>query len=641
MKTNENRITTAMPGKVDNYIIVEALHVDSVGKNFRAVELHKGTPQSHKSLTEVHPFLLKNPDQWRLINVLNKRMRRANLPNFSVYEKVIKRDDGIFLVYPFSNGKTLAQIVEDVSRKETPIPFDLVFFISIAIATLIEKGAAILEKAKCQNRFHGFLTPDHIVIDYDGNIFLKYFGLWPLFDESGIETAVEEMVRKYGAWLSPEFIRKEKPVPQSDFYYLGYIVYRMLTGNYFSYLPGEDFESTFTSISFVSDLPSTDIEFLTTIINFFKKTLNPAVKKRFADIKEIKDYILTFFLSPPHDAARNQSRLAAYMKILYSDTMDDEEEMLAAELTESLPERQLREEQGVDGEIMEIPLPDSVVPEEKKRFKLLPVFLTIIILFLAGGTYFLIDQLNKSKKEQQLAARLLEQRDKEKKEYERKLQEVQQKLQTIEEQKAPTQKEQEDKNEAISRLKEQEKELKKEVDARAKSISSRDTATQTIKKEVKKDTLETKTEMKKRTPVEPSQDPGQPQTPTPTPPSTIKQDKSKTSTDTAVTPVLLVPLEEVTKKPVKISGKEPKFPPEMIKTYVGRRATVNARLLIDETGGVIQVDIVDKGKIPADVQAVIVNTLKKWKYKPAQKGKNKVRVWYPFKMKIHFKYSDL
>lgn len=641
MKTNENRITTAVPGKVDNYIIVEALHADSVGKNFRAVELHRGTPQGHKLLTEVHPFLLKNPDQWRPINVLNKRMQRANHPNLPVYEKVIETDDGIFLVFPFFNGKTLAQIVEDVSQKETPIPFDLVFFISIAAAALVEKGAAILEKAKCRDRFHGFLTPDHIIIDYDGNIFLKYFGLWPLFDENGIETAVEEMIRKYGAWLSPEFIRKEKPVPQSDFYYLGYIVYRMLTGNYFSYLPGEDFESTFTSISFVSDLPSTDIEFLTTIINFFKKTLNPAVKKRFADIREFNDYISRFFPSPPHDAARDQSRLAAYMKILYSDTIEDEEKILAVELTGPLPENQVNDDKGMEGEIVETAFMEEAAREGKKRSKLLPAFLLIIIVILAGGTYFLIDQLNKSKKEQLSAAKLLEQRDKEKKEFERKLREVQQKMNTIGKQKTSSQKEQEDKDDAISRLKEQEKELKKEVEARADPTPEKDPAKQAMKKEVKKDTPETKTESKKRTPVEPSQEPGKPQTPTQTPLPTIKKDKSKTPTDTAVTPVLPVPLEEVTKKPVKISGKEPKFPPEMIKTYAGRRATVNARLLINETGCVIQVDIVDKGKIPDDVQAVIVKSLKKWKYKPAQKGKNKVRVWCPFKMKIHFKHSGL
>ena len=98
-------------------------------------------------------------------------------------------------------------------------------------------------------------------------------------------------------------------------------------------------------------------------------------------------------------------------------------------------------------------------------------------------------------------------------------------------------------------------------------------------------------------------------------------------------------MKEVTLKPAKISGRDPQFPPTMIKTYAGRRATVNARLLIDEKGSVIKVEILDKRKLPDDVRAFIADTLKKWKYKPAQKDNIKVKVWWPVNMKIHFKYD--
>jgi hypothetical protein len=645
MKSKNNQITNEMPGKVDNYFIFEKLPSDSIGKNFRVAELKDGTPFKHKLLTRVHSFLFKNPEEWARVNVLCDRIRHTGNPNLYASEEVIQQDDAAYLLFPFHRGKTLAQIVEDVTAKEKPIPFELAFSIAIAIATMIEMGSSIVVKK--EHAFHGFLTPDHIFIDYQGNIFLKYFGLWPLFDEN--ETAISEMVRRYGAWLAPEFIRKEKIVPQSDFYYLGYTLYRMLTGNYFSYLPGEDFESTFTSISFVSDLPSTDIEFLTTLINFFKRTLNPSLNKRFANIREFKNYISKFFKAPLQDFSQFHQNLADYMQSLYADTMEEEEKMLAAELSEPLPQFQPITDKGIDSEIMAAPI-EGMVREAKKRSKLLQVILILIIVTLAGGTYFLIQQLNKAKEGQQIAAQMLEKQDKEKKEFERKLQEVQQKMEALEEQKPISKEDQQIKDETISRLKKQENELKKEVSARTKTIKDA-TPKQTQKKDIPEDSLKTdskkidtqntgieKTGEEKPEEVEPPQESTKQTVPTikKTEPkkATVKLEKKVTQPAAP-----LVSLKEVTLKPVKISGQDPQFPPAMKKSYAGRRATVNALLLIDEKGSVIKVNIVDKHKLPDDVRTVIKVTLKNWQYKPAQKDNKKVKVWWPVRLKIHFKYD--
>ena len=617
-----------MPGKVDNYFVFEELAMDSIGKNSRVVELKDGTPFKHKILTKVHSFLFRNPEEWSRVNVLCERIRHTGNPNLYASEKVIQKDDAAYLLFPFHRCKTLAQIVEDVPEKGKPIPFELAFSIAIAIATMIEIGSSIVVKK--ENAFHGFLTPDHIIIDYQGNIFLKYFGLWPLFDEN--ETAVAEMVRRYGAWLAPEFIRKEKIVPQSDFYYLGYTLYRMLTGNYFSYLPGEDFESTFTSISFVSDLPSTEIEFLTTLINFFKKTLNPSVHKRFAHTREFKNYISRFFKTPLQDFSQFQASLAAYMQSLYAGTREIEEKMLAAELSQPLPPISPIAVKDFENDIMTVPI-EGMVGEEKKRSKLVQVILILIIVTLVGGTYFLVQKLNKAKKEQEITAQILEKQDKEKKDFERQILEVQQKMKTLEEQKPISKEDQQIKDETISRLKKQENELKKEVKARANAITAAPTK-QTQKENVPKDSGSPATGIE----VEPPQDSGK-QTPlaikkteTQEPPVTPGKEVSQSAAP-------LVSLKEATLKPVKLSGQDPQFPPAMKKSYPGRRATVDLLLLIDEKGSVLEVKIEDKQKLPDDVQAFIADTIKKWKYKPAQKDNTNVRVWLPVKMKIHFKYD--
>jgi hypothetical protein len=663
MKDKKSFITT-IPGKADNYFIFEELAPDALGKNFRAAELHNNLPVNHKLLTLVNPFLFQNPGAWDRTKKLCERLRQADNPNLYVPEKIMDTGYYTLLVFPFRRGKTLAQIAGDASRMQKPIPFELAFAIALAIVTVIEMGSSFIETD--QKPFHGFLTADHVLIDYQGNIFLKCFGLWYLFDNN--ETAISEMTLKYGPWLAPEFIRKEKLLPQSDFYYLGYILYRMLTGNYFSYLPGEDFESTFTSISFVADLPSTDIKFLTTLINFFKKALNPAVKKRFANTREFKNHIVKFFPSSsfPGDFKHFKSNLAVYMKILYSDIIEREEGRLAAELSPQMPENRLPAEEEIHDSMMEIPIEESV-REVKNRSKFLLALLIVIILGAAGGTYFLINQLNQAKKEQQMAVQRLEQQNKEKEEFASKLREIQQKLKNLEDQKTSTKEEQQIKDRTISRLKKQEEELKQEVDSRektgkdtlpAKTIAAKieknesgktdspkttnvELSPATAAEEPAAATVE-KTEMKESTTALPpgSNTPAAPGT-TGTMGSVGMMDTTGSTGTPDVPPPLPVPLAELTVNPNKLSGPDPKFPPHIIKTYVGRRATVNARLLIAENGGVTRVEMMDGQKIPADVQRIISDTLKKWEFTPPQKGDQKVKVWWPLKLKIHFKREDI
>lgn len=633
---------------LENFHLFEALKADSVGTDYRAAELKNGKPHQHKIITHVHPFLFQSPNEWNNANVMFERLQETDSPHLFAPEKIIKKDGDTFLVYPYIRGKTLDKIVEDAGNNNQPIPFDLACAICIAAATLIEQGTAAVGKGR--NAGHGFLTPDHILVDYEGNIYLKYFGLWPLFDEN--ETAVSEMIRKYGPWLSPEFIRRERIVKQSDFYYLGYLAHRMLTGNYFSYLPGEDFETTFTSVSFASELPSTDIEFLTTLINFFKKTLNPDISKRFADIQEFKNYILNRFrayLPQYHDF---QSDLSDYMNELYSGVISTEDEALSLEL--STPLEEPGGDEGIEDKIMET-MPVEI-EERKKSRPLTAVLFILIIAVLATGGYFLYDQINKAKETEEIASQLLEDRDN----LEQRYKEVQDKLKNLEQQKTSGVEEQQQKDQQIAQLEEQKAEIirkqenlkqqppnKKEKPAikpaiKTTKIPGENTTDPKPRTEKKQPPKIVKPSPQKESPKKESPKKETPQiitpqkeTPKQAPPAKEIQKQPEPTPKPKTVPVLTA--KEVTVKPKKKSGPKPQFPPAMRQTYMGRRATVQARLLIDENGNVQQVEILDKSKVPAEVGEVIAAAFKKWKYKPASKDGQKVKVWWPEELKIHFR----
>ncbi|MDQ1354285.1 MAG: eukaryotic-like serine/threonine-protein kinase [Acidobacteriota bacterium] len=593
------------PQKIGEYVILKKLYKDSIGTNYRAMEVETQEtnlkPIKHRLLTEVYPFLFTTPEEWNRTDVLCQRVQDSGIPNLYAPKKILRDESGTFFVFPFIEGKTLAQIVDDASQKKIYIPFDLAFSISIAIASLIEMGSSLIQGG--QNIFHGFLTPDHIIFDYEGNIYLKCFGLWPLLDTN--ETAVSEMIRMYAAWLTPEFIRREPLSPRSDIYHLGYIVYRMLTGNYFSYLPGEDFQSTFTSISFLSDLPSTDIGYLTSLIDFFKKTLNPDPNKRFPRLKDYKNYVLKYFQTG--EFSEFKTNVSTYMKTLYADTIEVEKQELNDELfnpISAVGEENLKTEELLGFGALEV--------EEKKRSKLQVALIAaaIIVVTIVSG-YFIVDQVDKTKKKQQETSRLLEQQN-------QRIQEFQQKLSTLEVQK---------KSETIPTppvTKETEKEVKKDIDKKTTLVTQE--KPKTISKAVSETPKETTPDVVRTT--KPSETIEKKETSTPTTPKV------------EVKSAPLVALTETTVKPKQLSGKEPEFPAAIRKAYVGRRATVKADLLLDENGNVAQVELLEKTDIPTDVQVIIIDTLKGWKFTPAQKGDMKVRVKWPVKFKIFFQ-ADL
>jgi outer membrane biosynthesis protein TonB len=378
----------------------------------------------------------------------------------------------------------------------------------------------------------------------------------------------------------------------------------MITGNYFSYLPGEDFQSTFTSISFVSDLPSTDISFLTNLIDYFKKTLNPDVSKRFSSIKEYKNYVLKYFHTD--EFAEFKTNLADYMKALYTDVIEIEKQKLSEELSKPPV---LKDDREIDIDEFSGKIPIHL--EEKKRSKL-QIFFTIAILLTIVGIagYFIFEQINETKKEQEETAQLLLKQN-------QTIQDFQQKLKTLDQKKQP------DLTSTLPAVKPPEKEVNNVNDKKVTAATKG--SLQTVTKPV----LET--EKPKETPV---------QNVTTTKPVEVVDKKESAAPKEEVKEVKvsapLLGLNEITLLPQQISGKEPVFPAAIRKTYIGRRATVKADLLIDENGNVSQVDLLESGEIPGDVQVIIKDTLKQWKYKPAQKGDMKVKVKWPVKFKIVF-----
>ncbi len=600
----------------NNYLIFKELNSDSIGINYRAGEIENKKASKHVLLTEVYPFIAGNADIWKRVNILMEGIKKSNIPNLYSPEKIIKEEesDKTLLVYPLMKARNFEEILEDSHKKDVPINFDLTFSVAIAIADLIDTGSSIVVSGK--KSFHGFLTPDNILIDYDGKIFLKNYGIYPYLGKS--EEIFSEMINKYGAWVAPEFLRKEKLLPQSDIYHLGYIVYRILTGEYFSYSADEDFEAKLSSISFTQPFPSSDKDFLTNLITFFKKTLNPDPMKRFTNTKEFKDYIAHFFHI--EELSSVTFNLAYFMNSLYLETMEEENNRLKEELAYTIPEK-IKEAALVDSHLAE----DILAGLDEKRSSKLKFIIPIIaaIIIVAAVAVFYVIQTQKTAKEQEQQMKTMKDMETQLASLKKSQEETQQKyleqLKTLEEKKTTTEEEQKGKEEEIKKLKQWREEQQRKEEERIKAEQEALKKQQELEEQQKKEAAEA--EQKRKEEAEQKK---------------IEEERKQLEAERSkVTVGQLIPPIEATEKPVKIKGKDPIFPPRIRKFYAGNKdINVRTNFLIDENGTVINVRILSK--IPEDLEKIIVKTLKKWKYQPAKKNKVRVKVWVHASLKISF-----
>lgn len=598
--------------QLGNYLLFEETKPDSIGKNFRTGEVESGKVKGLRILSEVHPVLYSNPKLWKRIVLLFEGIKKSNISGLYSPDKILTMGEKQMLVFPFLHYKNFDSILEDSDQKGIPINFDLAFSIAIAIADLLDVGSSIVISGKKSS--HGFLTPDNILIDFEGKIYLKNYGIYPYLDKD--EEIFSAMEKQYGSWLTPEFIRRESIAPQSDIYHLGYLLFKMLTGNYFSYSTGEDFESKLASISFSQHIHNTNKDYINGLMEFFKKTLHPDPGKRFSNCKEFKDFIsATFHVEELSSVTFN---LAYFMDSLYGKTRDEELAKFETEKKYIPPVKKSPSGSGaVDTQLVETILEGLDEAEKGGRSKIVYMIGAVLIVAVATIIFIVIQsgQAKKAELRKQEQARVLTEQSQRVKVLQDKLKEIEkQQTASAEEEKLQEEARQQLLAELEKEKKEKERLKKIEVEVQKKA---EDEKIKKAEEEKKKQDAEAEklrlaeVEKKKQEEIDRKK---------------REEEASKPK------PGELLPIQEVDKKPQKISGKSPVFAPSIRSKYYGNEFEARVMCLIDENGTIVSLRVLSN--IPKELKKVIEKSVKKWMFTPATKKGVKVKVWHSVTLNI-------
>jgi hypothetical protein len=598
---------------LNDYVYFRDLFSDTMGINYRVAPIQNRKPTGHKVLCEVSPSIAGNADMWKRVRILLEGIRKSNIPFLYSPDKINVTDRGSQLIYDYFKGKNFEQILVDSEKKGMPINFDLAMSISIAIADIIEVGSSIIVSG--EKSYHGFLTPDNILIHYDGKIFLKNYGIFQYLEKN--DQFYSDNEKRYGSWLTPEFIRKERIVSQSDIYHLGYLIYRILTGKYFSYSAGEDFDAKFSNLTFKQYMPSTDKNFLTNVITFFKKTLNPDPLKRFLTIKEFKDFIANYFHI--EELSSITFNLAYFMNSLYGESVEEEDKVLKQELLYVVPEPKKEAAPAASKEDLVSGILEGLDERKKMPGWLWPV-LGAVALALVVGIYFIVSS---SKKASQLTAQQqaeAAQRLKAQEEQAAQIQAMADKIKELEALKATADEAQKKALDLEKQRLEEQKRQKEAEQAKMKAEDEQRKLEEAARLQKEEEAKKAQEELDRKKAEEEKQK---------------QAELAKQKAEAAKTKLGdLIPLTEATVKPERISGNPPAINAPLKKKYSGKVFTIPTTILVDENGNVATIKILT-GNVPNDVKALIEETVGNWKYSPAQKDNVRVKVW----LSVPFKFS--
>jgi serine/threonine protein kinase len=599
---------------MNEYLYFRELFSDTLGINYRVAPIQNRKPLGHKLLCEVNPTVFNHPDMWKRVKILLEGMRKSNIPFLYSPEKILVHDKGSQLIFDYFKGKNFEQVLIDAEKKGMAINFDLAMSICIAIADIIEVGSSIIVSG--ERSFHGFLTPDNILIHYDGKIFLKNYGVFPYLEKN--EQFYSETEKRYGSWLTPEFIRKEKIVAQSDIYHLGYLIYRVLTGKYFSFAAGEDFDAKFANLTFKQYMPSTDKGFLTNVITFFKKTLNPDPLKRFLTIKEFKDFIANYFHI--EELSSITFNLAYFMNSLYGESVEEEEKILKHELEYVVPEPK-KEPTPIQAKEDLV----SGILEGLDERKKVPGWLWPVVGVVAlAGVIGIFLAVNSGKKAGEITAQeqaMETQRLKAQQEQTDQIKAMADKIKELELSKATADEAQKKVIELEKQRFEEQKRKKEEELAKSKAEEEKRKVEEADRLKQEEEAKQAQAELEKKKAEE----------------EKLKQQEiEKKNAEAAKTKEGdQIPLTEATVKPEKISGNPPTTNASLKNKYKGKTMTIPALILVDESGTVTKIRLLTSN-VANDIKSLLEDTLYKWKYSPAQKDGVKVKVWLTVSIKFAF-----
>jgi serine/threonine protein kinase len=200
-------------------ILLNQYRVDSfvaaggMGTVYCVFDLKHNVPLAMKVL---HADLADDPAVFKRFQREARALQELRHPNIVPFYGLYQDHSATFLLEAFISGSSLQEIL----RQNRSLPLN-------EVLTYMKGLCAALGYAHSHNIVHCDVKPGNVMVSSHGNIYLTDFGIARFI---GATTTTTMGIVGTPGYMSPEQVRGENPMPTSDIYSLGILLYEMAAG---------------------------------------------------------------------------------------------------------------------------------------------------------------------------------------------------------------------------------------------------------------------------------------------------------------------------------------------------------------------------------------------------------------------------
>jgi TonB family protein len=318
--------------KFGKFVLLEEVDNTDIGSEYRAAKLGPSGFEKIVSVVRLKPALGANAEVAKSLLEQVKAAAQIQNPNVVKIFGIGKVDSAYYVSYEFLEGKNLKAMFERCRREAFPFSVDHSLLVASKVCSALEQAHA--RKSETGSRyFHGLVTPDNVVVTYEGEVRVRGFGYWPSrVREAG---GVDEEDRRY---LSPEQIAGGFGDTRSDTFAVGALLYETLTGQPL-FAEGRDDGDPAAKVAQARQWnPASDDDALPApMADILRRALAADPAQRYAEIQEMRKAVDTLLFSG--DFTPTTFNLAFFMHSLFRDDIERESRRLKEEREASYAER--------------------------------------------------------------------------------------------------------------------------------------------------------------------------------------------------------------------------------------------------------------------------------------------------------------
>ncbi|MRG90765.1 serine/threonine-protein kinase [Polyangium spumosum] len=155
---------------------------------------------------------------------------RIHHPNVAEILDVGEQDDTIYIVMEWVDGEALSVLTKTAKRSNVPVPQRIALrIVRQACAGLHAAHELRDDSDQLLNLVHRDVSPQNVLVSYDGIVKLVDFGVAKALGRAGGETTAGQLKGKV-PYMSPEQALGQKVDRRTDVFAMGIVLYRLTTG---------------------------------------------------------------------------------------------------------------------------------------------------------------------------------------------------------------------------------------------------------------------------------------------------------------------------------------------------------------------------------------------------------------------------